>query len=132
MHAIGFTKSGQLALWPQKLNPTEKSSSQLYWMLILINIVVTMVVINITTMVIGMSTMVVVKQGGHHHEQDGRKMSLVTGPLHRPMASGGHSPHCILLHTLLKVKFHLQYTTAALLVYTGVATLRLASSSSSV
>ena len=62
-------------------------------MLILINIVVTMVVINITTMVIGMSTMVVVKQGGHHHEQDGRKMSLVTGPLHRPMASGGHWPH---------------------------------------
>ena len=93
MHAIGFTKSGQLALWPQKLNPTEKSSSQLYWMLILINIVVTMVVINITTMVIDMSTMVVVKQGGHQDEEDGRKMSLVTGPLHRPMASGGHWPH---------------------------------------
>ena len=39
------------------------------------------------------STKVAVKQGGHQDEQDGRKMSLVTGPLHRPMASGGHWPH---------------------------------------
>ena len=30
--------------------------------------------------------------GGHHHQQPARKMTLVTGPLHWPMASGGHWP----------------------------------------
>ena len=48
------------------------------------------------------------QHGGHQYEQDARKMSLVTGPLHRAMASGGHWPHWQL--TIHLTPYILHYT----------------------